>query len=257
MGLTMISFELTKLLSLLVFPLSQSLLLLLLALLARLVGGTRSVTMLLLVAVAWLYACSTGYVADALMASLESDYPARSVSKTDGADAIVVLGGATNGATHGNRLADMNAQADRLLHAVALYKERKAPVIIVSGGSRSWEAPESALMAEILQQMGVPEEAIIEERVSRNTLENARYTRDVLAKNKLTRVLLVTSAFHMRRAETMFRLQGVEVIPSATDYQVLHAPPVVPKWLPRVEDLQRTTYAIREYVGFWVYWAGV
>ena len=255
--MSMISFQLTKLLSLLVYPLSQALLLLLLALLARLVGGTRSVTVLLLIAVAWLYACSTAYVADLLMASLESDYPARTVSRIERADAIVVLGGATNGATHGNRLADVNDQADRLLHALALYKAGKAPVIVVSGGSRSWEAPESVLMSEILQAMGVPEDAIIEERVSRNTLENARYTRDVLAKHNLSRVLLVTSAFHMRRAETMFRLQGVDVIPSATDYQVLHTPPLVPRWLPRVEDLQRSTYAIREYVGFWVYWAGI
>ncbi|MEP1473101.1 MAG: YdcF family protein [Halieaceae bacterium] len=253
----MISFELTKILSLLVYPLSQSLVILLLALLARLFGGTRSVTILLLVAIGWLYTCSTAYVADALMASLESEYPARTVSKVDKAEAIVVLGGATNGTTHGNRLADMNGQGDRLLHAVELYKARKAPLIILSGGSRSWEAPESVLMAEILQLMGIPEEAIIEERVSRNTLQNARYTNEVLAKNGIKRVILVTSAFHMRRAETMFRLQGIEIVPSATDYQVVHAPPVVAKWLPRVEDLQRTTYALREYIGFWVYWAGV
>lgn len=253
----MFSFEVTKLLSLLAFPLSQVLLLLLLAILARLIGGTRSATVLITMAFIWLYASSTALVADGLMASLESDYRARSVSKIEQAEAIVVLGGATSGATHGNRLADMNGQADRLLHAQTLYKAGKAPVIVVSGGSRSWEAPEAVLMAEILQQMGVPEASILQERISRNTQENARYTRDLLEKHDINKVLLVTSAFHMKRAETMFRLAGVSVIPAATDYQVVNAPAVVPKWLPTVEALQRTTYAIREYLAFWVYWAGV
>jgi uncharacterized SAM-binding protein YcdF (DUF218 family) len=151
----------------------------------------------------------------------------------------------------------MNGQADRLLHAVSLYKAGKAPVVIVSGGSRSWEAPEAVLMAEILEEMGIPADAILQERVSRNTKENALYTGQLLAKHGLKQVLLVTSAFHMRRAETMFRLEGINLIPSATDYRVVNVPPVVPKWLPTVDDLQRTTYAIREYVGFWAYWAGI
>ena len=251
------SFELTKLLSLLIYPLSLSLALLVLAGLLRLIGVSRFATGLSLLAISWLYATSTAYVADALMASLESKYPPRAVSKTDTADAIVVLGGATSGATHGHRLADMNGQGDRLLHAVALFKAGKAMRIIVSGGSRGWEAPEAALMAEILQQMGVPETAILQERVSRHTLENARYTKDVLSREGLNSVLLVTSAFHMHRAETMFQLQGIEVIPSATDYQIVNAPPLVPKWLPTVADLQRSTYALKEYAGFWAYWAGV
>ncbi len=251
------SYEVTKLLSLLVYPLSLSLGLFLLAALLRLFGATRIALSLSVIAFAWLYVTSTAYFADTLMASLESRYPPRAVSKTESAEAIVVLGGATNGATHGHRLGDMNAQGDRLLHAVALYKAGKAPRIVVSGGSRSWEAPESALMSEILQQMGVPEEAILEERVSRNTLENARNTHKLLEKEGIGSVLLVTSAFHMHRAETMFRLQGVSVVPSATDYQIVTSPPIVPKWLPTTADLQRSTFALKEYVGFYAYWAGI
>ena len=253
----MLSFEATKLASLLVYPLSQALLLIVLGLVLRAVGARRLATVFTVIAVVWLYMSSTGFVADRLMASLESGYPARSVPKIERADAIVGLGGATRGATHGNRLGDMSGQGDRLLHAMSLYKAGKAPVIVVSGGSRAWEAPEAVLMSEILQAMGVSETSIIEERVSRNTLENARLTADVLQKHRLDTVLLVTSAFHMRRAEAMFRLQGVNVIPSATDYQIVNSPPVVPVWLPTVDDLQRSTYAIREYVAFLVYWAGL
>jgi len=63
----------------------------------------------------------------------------------------------------------------------------------------------------------------------------------------------VTSAFHMRRAAALFEAQGFEVVPTPTDYQRLVAAPVLPRWLPSVDDLARTTIALREYVGFWVY----
>ncbi|MEP4486928.1 MAG: YdcF family protein [Halioglobus sp.] len=252
----MFSFELTKLLSLLVFPLSQSLALMLIASLARFANATRFAGWCALLAFVWLFSSSTGFVADALMSSLESDYPPRSVERTEPADAIVVLGGATNGVAFPSRPADMNAQSDRLLHAVELYKADKAGKIIVAGGSRDWEAPEAVLMSQILVAMGVPVEAIIEERRSRNTFENARFTAEILQEENLSSVLLVTSAFHMRRAEAMFRMEGVMLIPSATDYQIVHAPPLVPKWLPTVENLQRTTLALKEYVGFLVFALG-
>ena len=252
----MFSFESTKLLSLLVFPLSQALLLMLIASLARFARATRFAGWCALLAFVWLYCSSTGFVADAMMSSLESDYPPRSVARTQPADAIVVLGGATNGVAFPSRLADMNAQSDRLLHAAELYKAGKANKIIVAGGSRDWEAPEAVLMSQILVAMGVPVDAIVQERRSRNTLENARFTAEILQQEKLSSILLVTSAFHMRRAEAMFRMEGILLTPSATDYQIVHAPPVVPKWLPTVDDLQRTTYALREYVGFLVFALG-
>jgi len=195
-------------------------------------------------------------MADAVMASLESDYPPRSVARTQTADAIVVLGGATNGVAHPSRVSDMNAQSDRLLHAAQLYKAGKASKIIVAGGSKDWEAPEAVLMSQILVAMGVPADAILEERLSRNTLENAGLTAELLRQEKLSTILLVTSAFHMRRAEAMFRMEGVELTPSATDYQIVHVPPIVPKWLPTVDDLKRTTVGLKEYVGFLVFALG-
>lgn len=216
-------------------------------------GRSRFAGWVLSGALGWLYFCSTAWFANLLMAGLESDYPARSVQNTPSAEAIVVLGGATRGETHGHRLADMNSRADRLLHAVALYKAGKAPLVLVSGGSLDWEAPEARLMADILVTMGVPSDAIFQERRSRNTWENARFSYELLAKREIESVLLVTSAFHMTRAEAAFRLQGIAVIPSATDYQLIMGPPVVSVWLPTVDDLHRSTTALREYVGAWVY----
>ena len=69
------------------------------------------------------------------------------------------------------------------------------------------------------------------------------------------RILLVTSAFHMRRAARLFAAQGLEVIPAPTDYQRLVAPEtaVLPAWAPEVGNLTRSTRALHELWGYWVY----
>ena len=248
--------ETTKLLSLLVYPLNQSLILLILAMLLLWFGARRSCGLLLLLAIGWLWASSTAMTADWLMGQLERDYRPRALAVTPEADAIVVLGGATRGDTHMSSLGDLNQAADRLVHAVALYRAGKAPRIVLSGGSRPGGRPEAQLMQEILEVMGVPARAILTEEASRDTFENASFSQAVLAGKGIKRILLVTSAYHMRRSEALFRASGFEVIPAPTDYQRLVAPPLVPRWLPTAEDLETTSLAIHEYVGYWAYALG-
>ena len=254
---TAITFELTKLLSLLLYPLSQGLLLCLFALLLLLFHCRRTAMAALLLAVAWLYLCSTALVADFLMGTLERDFRPRAMSVLGTADAIVLLGGATRGDTHLSTFPDLNAQADRLVYAAALYKAGKAPLVVLTGGAQPGARPEAQLMKEILEVMGVPGRSMLLERNSRNTYDNALYTAVVLNNKNIKRILLVTSAFHMRRAVALFEKQGFDVVPAPTDYQRLVAPRVLPGWLPSVDDLARTTIAIKEMVGFWVYrWRG-
>ena len=93
----------------------------------------------------------------------------------------------------------------------------KAPLIIVSGGNvflQEGIRPESAYTADLLQEWGIPQSAIIFEGNSRNTRENAVETSRLLKNRQLNRVLLVTSAFHMPRALATFRAVGIDAIPS-------------------------------------------
>ena len=136
-------------LSLLVYPLSQALLLGILALSLWLLGWSRAGVIALAMALAWLYLCSTALVADGLMASLERDYPPRALSATPEAEAIVLLGGATRGDTHMSTLGDLNQQADRLVHAVALYKAGRAPVVLLSGGGQPGGRAEAEVIREL------------------------------------------------------------------------------------------------------------
>ena len=245
----------SKLLSLLLYPLSQALLLGVLALPALWLGRRRLAGCLLGLALGWLYLCSTAGFADYLVAALEDEYPPKALSATPTADAIVVLGGAVRGDTHLGTLGDMNEQADRLVHAARLYQAGKAPRLLLSGGSEPGTRPEAELMAELLQVMGVPRRAMLLEEASRTTYQNALHSARVLEQAGARRILLVTSAFHMRRAARLFAAQGLEVIPAPTDYQRLVAPEtaVLPAWAPEVGNLTRSTRALHELWGYWVY----
>ena len=243
----------TKILSLLLFPLNQCLLLMALAMVMLLLHRARAALVVLLLTFGWLYVASTALFADFMMATLERDFRPKAMSVMASADAIVVLGGATRGDTHLGTLPDLNQQADRLVHAAALYKAGKAPLVVLSGGSQPDARPEAQLMKEILAVMGVPGRNILLERASRNTYDNALYSAVVLNGKGVRKILLVTSAYHMRRAVALFEAQGFEVLPTPTDFQRLVAKPVVPPWLPSVDNLGRTTTALKEHVGFWVY----
>jgi uncharacterized SAM-binding protein YcdF (DUF218 family) len=247
----------TKLLSLLLFPLSQALLLGLLALLFMVFHWRRAALTTLSLGLLWLYLCSTALVADFMMATLEKDIRPKGISVIAEADAIVVLGGAISGDTHLGTSPNLNQHADRLLHAAALYKAGKAPFLLLSGGAEPDARPEAQLMKEVLEVMGVPGRAMVLERNSRNTHENALYSALLLNNKGAQQILLVTSAFHMRRARSLFEAQGFTVIPAPTDYQRPVVPPTVPGFLPTADDLVRTTTALKEHVGYWVYrWRG-
>ena len=184
--------------------------------------------------------------------SLERQYPPCRAEDLPKADAIVVLGGGMEW-SRDLPYPDMNGAADRLWHAARLYKAGKAPVVLPTG---AWE---DASSVPLLLDLGVPAAVIRAETASRNTAENARFTAELLARMGCgRRVLLVTSAWHMRRAQLLFERAGLEVIPAATDYEatIVHARPdrwSLQDWLPNPDALNRNTGILKEYVGYWVY----
>lgn len=251
----LISFELTKLLSLLAYPLTQVFLLQLAALLALCSGWRRSGVLLVAVSVGWLYLASTSWLGDWLMTDLEQPYPPVAVSALPEADVILLLGGGVHSRKSAAVLGNLNRWSDRLLFAAALYHASKAPVILISGGGPEGESTEAAMTEEILRVMQVPASAMMLEQVSRNTHDNAVFSAPLLAERGWSRVLLVTSAFHMRRATALFAAQGVTVIPAPTDHHISNMLDER-DWLDRVPSLSSLTvthYAIHERVGYLFY----
>ena len=253
---------LSKLIPLFIYPLGLTTILLIVALLLGL-KRSRWTALPIFLALIILLTASNPFLSDRLVKSLEWQYfPPSEMPNTD---AIVVLGGAARSVSPPRIIAELNEHGDRLLYAAQLYQEGKAPLIILSGGRIPWfgrSDSEASDMAEILQIMGVPKEAIIEEPNSLNTYQNALYTKEILEKEGIKQVILITSAFHMPRSVLIFRRQGIDIIPAPTDFwiseqklqeynQSLESKVIT--LLPNTGSLDRTTRALKEYIGKFVY----
>lgn len=121
----------------------------------------------------------------------------------------VVLCGVTNPHQKPDDRAHFNTGADRIIHAVQLYKLGKIKKILISGGSGSLLYPdesESEDLYDFCMIAGVRKKDILLENQSRNTHENAIYSLKIIEEENIEgKVLLITSAFHMRRSIGCFK----------------------------------------------------
>jgi len=171
-------------------------------------------------------------------------------------DAIVVLGGSINAAASDDKgRIQTNDSDERIVAAARLYQAKVAPLILVSGGSGNpaWpDKKEAPLMADLLESMGIPRNAVIIENSSRNTYENATLSKPLLEKVGAKRIVLVTSAWHMRRSAAIFRKQGYDFASFPVDsLKEPFAPPA--DLAPDAGALDRSTRILREIVGIIAY----
>ncbi|WP_175402771.1 YdcF family protein [Mangrovivirga cuniculi] len=153
-----------------------------------------------------------------------------------------------------------NKGADRLLHTIQLYKEGYIKKILVSGGAGSLEndkISEASKLKEVLLICDVPENDIIIDSLSQNTVQNAVNSTLILNKRNISseNALLITSAFHMRRAKACFIEAGAENIVSfPVDYYTREN-----DWnpddlfIPSVDSIYLWSKLIKEWVGYVAY----
>jgi uncharacterized SAM-binding protein YcdF (DUF218 family) len=213
----------------------------------------RASMTLLLFAALWLWLWSTPWAADRIGVSLEQRYPAYPAAQMPLADAIVILGGGL-GAPVAPWRPDINLSrtADRVFYGAALYRNGRAPAIVVTGGRQPWSEgrqTEAETMRDLLVQLGVPPEAVVLEDRSRTTRENAAFTQPVLEALGMRRILLVTSAQHMPRSMMLFRGVAEVVIAAPTDVEAVPRPLTLWSILPNSDALDLSSRAIKEYLG--------
>ncbi len=115
------------------------------------------------------------------------------------ADAIVAVSGGDTSA--------------RVREAVALYKNGWAPKLIFSGAARDKSGPSNAeAMRRTARAAGVPDQDIITEEYSETTKQNAEKTQDILKRNQVSSVIIVTSAYHQRRAGLEFKARAAGTV---------------------------------------------
>lgn len=146
----------------------------------------------------------------------------KKLSQVPVSDAGIILTGITSLEKSPHDRVYLERGADRVLHTLWLYREKKIRKIIISGGSGSIKSvytTEAAELKKILLLAGIPENLILLEDRSHNTHENALFTAQLLQKHpEIQSLVLITSAFHMRRAEACFRVAGVNPVVFPADF---------------------------------------
>jgi uncharacterized SAM-binding protein YcdF (DUF218 family) len=135
-------------------------------------------------------------------------------ARHDGArpsDAIVVLGAAQYDGRPSPVL------AARLDHALALYEDGIAPVIVVTGGRQEGDRfTEAAAAATYLHEHGVPDDAILRETTGRSSWESLAASARFLAERDLTQVVLVSDPYHAARIDAIASEVGLDASVSPT-----------------------------------------
>ncbi len=170
---------------------------------------------------------------------------------------IVVLGGSFDtrvGRTRGEL--ELNDAADRITTTMALALRYPNARVVFSGGAAAMLAAditESSMAEKMFAGLGLPPERLELEDRSRNTVENALFTKEIAKPKPGETWLLVTSAAHMPRSVGCFRVAGFDVLPYPTDFQTPTGDVLFVPSASTIRNLEKVHFAIREYLGLLVY----
>ena len=190
-----------------------------------------------------------------LLNPLEERFPRPALPET--VHGIVVLGGGFEGAINLARGSyELNSGGDRFVEAAILARRFPQAKLVVSGGTGTLVTAGEAdadTAPRLLTALGVEPARMIMENRSRNTYENAVFTREMVAPEPEQTWLLVTSAFHMPRSMALFRKAGFPVLPWPVDYRTSGREGFGLFRDNPNDSLQNTTLALREWIGLAAY----
>jgi uncharacterized SAM-binding protein YcdF (DUF218 family) len=211
---------------------------------------------LVIVSVLLLVVCGLSPLGTLLLYPLEQRFPPWDAAR-GAPDGIIVLGASIEAdlsAAHGTPV--VRSSPDRIIAAAALAHRYPNARIIFSGGSAnliSNDAREADFAGAIFESLGIDKSRLIMERRSRNTLENAEFSKALVAPKADERWLLVTSAFHMPRSVGLFRKAGFAVEPYPVDWRVGGRDDLLSFTNIALDGLGRTDAAVREWMGLIAY----
>jgi uncharacterized SAM-binding protein YcdF (DUF218 family) len=191
-------------------------------------------------------------VADALLWTLEEPYGG-SWAPRDGYEAVLVLGGYMEDYRGEEFEPQWAAHGDRLEAGIRLVQEGRAELLVLSAGDDRKTPSQGERARRVALGRGVPAGRIVVTGPVGNTSDEASEMAAMARRRGWTRVGLVTSAFHMRRALVQFRSQGIEPAPLATDFNRVREGRMVQDLIPNAEALMWSEKALREWMGIGVY----
>ncbi|WP_025733826.1 YdcF family protein [Carnimonas nigrificans] len=181
-----------------------------------------------------------------LSAPIERITPA-APAQWSNAGAIVVLGGGRAAASSRSPERINLDSFARVAEAARIARITHLPILLTGGAPGGERASEAQLMAQALSDSFAQQPRWLEND-SRNTAENACYSAAILKERGIETVVLVTTAFHMARAQRDFERAGIKVIAAPTGFS--SAPPGLLGWLPSTLGLAQSQRALHEAVGW-------
>ncbi len=212
---------------------------------------------LLALSVLLLALCGFSPIGRLLILPLEERFPPWDASR-GAPDGIIVLGGAIDpdlSAALGRPA--LGHSGDRIVATAELARRYPNARIVFSGGNANLVGDNSPKEADfglsMLEDLGVAKERLTAERLSRNTVENAEFTKAVVKPKQGERWLLVTSAYHMPRSMGLFRRAGFNVEAYPVDRRASQSEAFALSSV-AMNGLDRTDVAMREWIGLMAYW---
>ena len=188
-----------------------------------------------------------------LMENLESKYR---IPETIKGDVIVLLGGGIIDEVpdlSGNGV-PTNEMYARIITAVRLQRKLAIPIIISGGKIRDQSNAEAPIVKRFLVDLGIEESKIVLEDKSRDTYENAAFTKIICGKYAFESPILVTSAYHLIRSVESFKKVGLDVVPYPANYYAFsHGEYSFLDFLPSASSLLIASSAVREFIGLVFY----
>ena len=199
-----------------------------------------------------LLVASWGPVAHRLTFILEADAP-RTFHSDLTYDVVVLLGGAVDHAGYSAPEPAYGDGVERLLVTYDLLRKQQARFAVASGGRAFLGGPtEAKVLTDQLADWGIARDRLILDERAANTHENAVEVARLVKERGFRSVLILTSAFHMKRALGCFNAVGLEVDTLPVDYR-MRDPGRWHDWLPRSRHLEESTEALHEFAGRLVY----
>lgn len=165
---------------------------------------------------------------------------------------VTILGAGSNNRADTSRFSGLPSEAvKRLVYAWRIAQKYKFKLLLSGGNVYKRDSiikNEVNLMKEFLEKLGFDSSRIIIEEQSRNTRENAAYSCKILKLNEVKKTILVTSAYHMRRAQKCFQQNGIEVVPFPVDFRSRDNKSfIIFDFFPDMSSLNDSVRALREY----------
>jgi len=190
-------------------------------------------------------------VSNKFIAYLEKDYQPIEIAEIGNVDAIVILSGMIRVIGDEENLKyEFNDSVDRFFAGLDLFNNNKSPILILTRGKMPWSVgiAEGEYLKKLAIKYGIPEEKIILTEEVQNTDQEAKEIKKILPDDN-KKIILVTSAYHMSRAEKVFKAAKIKIISFPVDFYNEKLKINILDFIPSAKSLFDTSHFVREMIG--------